>query len=178
MPREIKLGTVAGLVVSVMPSVIVGSISLWIILSVIGITAIKLSTGEAVIGGSIATGLHYADGTLHQWGHALAARRTGYSMIGIRYWGVLSASVYPMAEPALPASTHIRRALGGPIASITIGLVVTLVVLILPSSLGLVYWLASFIAFENLIVFGLGAFLPLGFTDGSTLLKYWDQGST
>jgi hypothetical protein len=42
----------------------------------------------------------------------------------------------------------------------------------LPSSLGLIYWLVVFAALENLFIYGLGALLPLGFTDGSTLLKY------
>jgi hypothetical protein len=33
--------------------------------------------------------------------------------------------------------------------------------------------LAMFVAAINLFIFGGGAFLPLGFTDGSTLLRWW-----
>jgi hypothetical protein len=35
--------------------------------------------------------------------------------------------------------------------------------------------LALFAFWNNLLFFTLGALLPLGFTDGSTLLKYWGQ---
>jgi hypothetical protein len=37
---------------------------------------------------------------------------------------------------------------------------------------GVAFYVAAFFALDNLLVFTLGAFLPLGFTDGSTLL-YW-----
>ena len=173
MPHEIKLGTRAGLQLSWMPSAIIGSIGLWIILSAIGLALIHLSIGEAIVGGLIAVGLHYAGETFHQWGHIQAARRAGYPMTGIRYWGMLSTSIYPVNEPPLSASIHIRRALGGPIASITLAIGLGLLGLMLPSSLGLIYWLVVFAALENLFIYGLGALLPLGFTDGSTLLKYW-----
>jgi hypothetical protein len=172
MPHEIKLGTLAGLQLSWMPSAIVGSIGLWIILSVIGLALIHLAIGEAIVGGLMAVGLHVAGEMFHQWGHARAARRAGYPMTGIRYWGVLGTSIYPADEPPLPASIHIRRALGGPIASITLAIGLGIIGLMLPSSLGLIYWLVVFAALENLFIYGLGALLPLGFTDGSTLLKY------
>ncbi len=35
--------------------------------------------------------------------------------------------------------------------------------------------LSLFFALENGLVFTLGAFLPLGFTDGSTLLTWWPR---
>jgi hypothetical protein len=175
MQREIRLGTLASLKLTARPSVIIGSIGLWVVLSAIGIVLIKLSPGEAIIGGLIATGLHYAGDTFHQWGHSLAARRTGHPMIGIRYWGVLSTSIYPADEPMLPAAIHIRRALGGPIVSIGLGIIVGLIALTMSSSSELLHWLLWFIAFDNLVVFGLGALLPLGFTDGSTLLHYWNR---
>ncbi|HEY4721741.1 MAG TPA: hypothetical protein VII92_07840, partial [Anaerolineae bacterium] len=99
----------------------------------------------------------------------------GYPMIGIRYWGVLSTAVYPADEPALPASIHIQRALGGPSVSIAVGILIGLVALALQNSAGILKWLALFTALDNLLVIGLGAFLPLGFTDGSTLLRYWSR---
>ena len=175
MQREIRLGTLAGLRLTARPSAMIGSIGLWFVLSAIGIALIKLSIGEAIIGGLIATGLHYAGETFHQWEHSLAARRTGHPTIGIRYWGVLSTSIYPADEPILPAAIHVRRALGGPIGSIGLGIMVGLIALTMSSSSELLHWLLWFITFDNLVVFGLSALLPLGFTDGSTLLKYWNQ---
>jgi hypothetical protein len=34
-------------------------------------------------------------------------------------------------------------------------------------------WVAALVLLDNLLVFTLGAFLPLGFTDGSTILRWW-----
>ena len=165
----------AGLNLTAKPSAIIGSLALWIVLSGVGLAWLKLSIGEAILGGLIATLLHWVSELLHQLGHARAARRTGYPMIGIRAWGVLSTSVYPDDEPPLPASIHIRRALGGPSVSIVVGILIGSLALTLRDSAGLLRWFAQFVALENLLVFGLGAFLPLGFTDGSTLLRYWGQ---
>ena len=35
------------------------------------------------------------------------------------------------------------------------------------------FWIAAFMTADNLLVYTLGAFLPLGFTDGGALLHYW-----
>jgi hypothetical protein len=40
---------------------------------------------------------------------------------------------------------------------------------------GLWYLPVLFFGLENLLLYGLGAFLPLGFTDGSTLLEWWPK---
>ena len=37
---------------------------------------------------------------------------------------------------------------------------------------GLPWWLAAFVVADNLLVFTLGALMPLGFSDGSTLLRW------
>jgi hypothetical protein len=34
-------------------------------------------------------------------------------------------------------------------------------------------YLALFFAADNFFIFTIGALIPLGFTDGSTILKYW-----
>jgi hypothetical protein len=44
--------------------------------------------------------------------------------------------------------------------------------LLLPTSNGIFYALIWFLAIDNLFILGLGSLLPLGFTDGSTIL-YW-----
>ena len=172
MKSEFKLTRLAGLNLTAKPSAIIGSLALWIVLSGVALALIKLSIGEAILSGLIATVLHWLSETWHQFGHMQAARRTGFPMTGIRYWGVLSTSVYPADEPPLPASVHIRRALGGAPVSIGLGILLGLVALALQNSAGPVKWIALFAALENLLIFGLGAFLPLGFTDGSTLLHY------
>jgi hypothetical protein len=172
MAKEIKLMNLAGLRLSAALSAIAGSLLLWAALIALAFLLLDLPLGEAILAGLLATLLHWLSELWHQLGHAWAARRTGYPMSGVRLWGVLSTSYYPRDEPELPGAVHRRRALGGPVASITLGIVGGLVALGLRSSGGLPWWLAAFAALENLLVFGLGAFLPLGFTDGSTLLEW------
>ncbi len=173
MQNEIKLGKPAGLNLSMMPSVIISVILLWLVLSGIGVWLIGLPAGKALIGGLAAVALHWLSGFVHQLGHAWAARRSGHPMVGVRLWGLLGASVYPPDEPALPASVHIRRALGGPQFSLLLSLVAGAILLALnPTSHQTSWWVALFFFLDNLLVFTLGALMPLGFTDGSTLLEW------
>jgi hypothetical protein len=175
--KEFRLGRFAGLHLGVMPSAFVGSLILWIGLSVLAISLLHFSWPMAIGMGFIATLLHWSAETLHQLGHAVFARRTGYPMRGIRYWGTLSSSVYPPDEPPLTGPTHIRRALGGPVASFLMALLGGLLFIVL-STLSVsdaLRWLAFFFLIDNLVVFCLGALLPLGFTDGSTLLRWWGK---
>jgi len=173
--NEIKLGQVAGLKLSAIPSAIVGSIVLWVALSGVAILWLKLPFATAVIGGLAATALHWASEVVHQIGHAWAARRVGHPMTGIRFWGVLGTSLYPPDEVSLPATIHIRRALGGPVASLLLSMVAALVALALRPFDGLAGWLAVFLFLHSFLVMTLGALMPLGFTDGSTLMQWWGK---
>src|SRR3954464_3158094 len=118
--NEIKLGKIAGLRVSAQPSALWSSLGLWAVLSALGLRALKLPAGKAVLGGLGATILHMSSEFAHQLGHARAAKQTGYPMTGVQFWWLLSASQYPPDEPALPNATHIKRALGGPKQSLRI----------------------------------------------------------
>jgi len=174
--KSFALGKVAGLHLTAHPSVIPAALVMWVVLSVVAIAILKFSPVEGIIGGFVAVVLHFLSELVHQLGHAYAARRTGYPMIGVRYWMVLGASIYPKDEGDLPAAIHIRRALGGAPASLLFTLVAGLIVFLLqPMMGGLLWWLAVFLFLDNLFVFTLGAFLPLGFTDGSTLLHWWGK---
>lgn len=172
MDTGYKLGSIAGLRLSAQPSTIISSIVLWVILSGVAIGLLNLSPGWAIAGALVAIALHWLSVLIHQFGHALAARRAEYPMMGIEFWLLLSCSLYPKEEPALPADIHIRRALGGPIASLVFTLLAGACALALHAPGGIFWWVAFFFFLDNLLVFTLGAVLPLGFTDGSTLL-YW-----
>ena len=172
---EYKLGRLAGLSMSARPSAIAGTILLWAILSAIGFWLLDLPFGVALAAGLAAVALHWASEFLHNLGHAWAARRAGYPMIGIQLWGVLSASIYPPGEPALPGRIHIRRALGGPLGSLLVTLATGALALALRPLGGAIWWVALFFFLDNLLVFTLGAMLPLGFNDGSTLLRWWGK---
>jgi hypothetical protein len=72
----------------------------------------------------------------------------------------------------LPANIHIRRALGGPVGSLLLTLLAAVIGLALRPLGGTPWLVGAFFFLDNLLVFTLGAFLPLGFTDGSTLLEW------
>jgi hypothetical protein len=169
------LGTFLGLQFTLLPSAIFALGLLWTGFAWVGIQWLNLPAFQAVAGGLIVALLHWVGEVWHQYGHALAARQVGYPMRGIEFWWFLGRSVYPVNEPKLPARVHIRRALGGTPASLLLTLLAGGLALGLRELGGLGYWLALFSFLENLLVFTLGAFLPLGFTDGSTLLRYWGK---
>jgi hypothetical protein len=174
--KAIQLGKVAGLKITAYRTAFYGFAILWAVVVVAAMLLLEAPPGEALIGGLILTMLHYFSELWHQLGHAWAARWVGYPMIGVRYWWILGQSIYPNNEPELPGSTHIRRALGGPAASFLlwfVGFALTIIVGNLnTSSLLVLLWVLPLFALDNLFVFTLGAFLPLGFTDGSTILRW------
>ncbi len=170
--NEISLGRVAGLKLSAKPSAVAGSMVLWAALTGAGVALLHVPLRAAIVGGFVAMLLHWASDVVHHLGHAWMARRTGYPMTGISLWMILGTSLYPPDEPVLPASVHIRRAVGGPIAS-GLASIVALVVALALRPLGGVAWLvAAFLFLDNLFFLTLGALMPLGFTDGSTLLEW------
>jgi hypothetical protein len=173
--REYQLGRLAGLNLSVVPLALAGSILLLVLLCSIGIGVLNLPIGEAILGSLLAVLLHWISVTAHHLGHAWAARRTGYAMMGIRFgmWGLLASSVYPRNEQALPAKIHIQRALGGPLGSFLVSIFALAVAFVLRAVNDTLGWVGIFFFLDNLLVFTLGVFVPLGFTDGSTLLQWW-----
>jgi hypothetical protein len=164
---QAKLGKV---VLSADVTALVGSIILWLVLMVVGIFFLGYSLPKAVVMGFAAMILHWVADLLHQAGHALAARSTGYPIVGIRAWGLLSSTVYPPGESSLPRSLHMRRAIGGPVASLLVSLLAAAALLLLQNG-SWIWWLDLFFLLDNFLVFTIGALLPLGFTDGSTLLR-------
>jgi len=175
--RNLELGRLFGLRVTARPEALAGTLALFALFAAIAGFVLRLPAGEALVAGLLATLLHWLSDIAHNLGHAIAARRTGHPMSGMRlgFLGVLVASVYPRDEPALPAAVHIRRALGGPIASVVFGIVAGALALALRPSGGLAWWLALFVTVENIVVFGLQVFVPLGFNDASTILHWWRQ---
>ena len=167
---------VMGLEVSARTAAIPGFVGLWAMLAVAARFGLGFGWGQAVGGGALGTLAHFLGEFLHQVGHATAARRTGYPMRGMRFGmlGVLALSQYPEDEPNdLPARVHIQRALGGPLFSLGLGVIVGLVTgFAFGPPLGLPEAVLFFFAAENLLVYCIGALLPLGFTDGSTILRY------
>lgn len=173
MSKRYPLGHAGNLAISAEPSAAAGAVLLLVIFSTIGRRVFRLSPREALAGGLLATALHFLSDLWHHAGHARAAERTGYPMTGVRLWGVLGTSLYPPDEPELPGEVHSARAMGGPKASAWLALAGAVAAL-LTRPLNRVAFMASvMLALENLLIFSVGAFLPLPFleTDGTTLRR-------
>jgi hypothetical protein len=162
---------------SVTPPAAIGSILLLLALIAVASSVLGLSVGAAILGSLLVLILHWASEIIHQIGHGWAARRVGHPMIGIRlgtFW-LLSTSIYPADEPSLPGAIHIRRALGGPLASLLLSVVAAIVAGALRPLGDMLWFVSIFFFLENLLIFTLGSLLPLGFNDGSTLLHWWGK---
>jgi len=175
MNKTLKLGSLAGLKILVKPTAIIATIVIWLVFTLIGRKVFKLTPKQALLGGFIATEIHWVSELWHHFGHAQAAKQTGYPMSGVCANGPIAASLYPPDEPTLPANIHIKRALGGPIASGILTLVMVIITIAMRPIGGAYLMVAVLALFENFFVFTIGAFLPLGFTDGSTILHYWNR---
>lgn len=171
--KDFRLGRLSGLELSAGHSAISWSIALWSVMAALAALILRMPVGTAVGMGLAVSILHWFSELVHQFGHAVAARKTGYPMTGIRFWGLLSTALYPDDEPALPAEIHVRRALGGPIASLVLTFIAWLLMTAARGDDGPLWWIAVFFFAENLLVFTLQAFVPLGFNDGSTLWRWW-----
>lgn len=170
--KQITLGTLAGLNIRMRDNAILGTSLIWVALSAFGLLVLRIPMDMAVFAAATATMLHWASELWHHLGHNYIARRLGYPMEGITLWWFFAVSRYPRDEPELSPGTHIKRALAGPAASLLLSCLAGLLVLALNTQGGLAWWVALFFFWDNFAVFTIGAFLPLGFTDGSTLL-YW-----
>jgi len=175
--KSYRIGHIFGLDIYLLPLFFLGTLLMWAGLIGIGVWLLDLQIQEAIISGLAATLLYWLSGMIHYLGHAFAAQSTDYPMSGIRLgrFVLLGETLFPENEPILPGRIHIRRALGGPVANLIVSTAVGLFTLTTPAPGGMVRWLALFFILSNFVVYTLGALLPLGFTDGSTLLTWWNQ---
>lgn len=161
--------------ISAAPNAYVSLSALALATAIVAGVALQLPPALALGWGALYVIGHLFNELVHHAGHAVAARQTGYPMRGIRLVYVLAVSLYPKDEPRLPARVHIRRALGGPVASALLSIAWGVVALAVRDSAPAARWLVWAIWFDCLLIFTLGAFLPLAWTDGGTLLHYWPR---
>lgn len=130
----------------------------------------------AVFFGFLGASLHFVALIFHHLGHAVAASLVGHPMEAVQLgrWLVLGTSVYPEDERELPGRIHIQRALGGPVGSLILGLICLGLTARL-SAEGVGSWLLLWLGADSIFVFFLGVFLPLGFTDLATILRWWGR---
>jgi hypothetical protein len=173
MKRSIKIGRLFGLEIRAMPSTLLSIITIWTALTLLAIRLLRWKPEKAILTGLLATLIHYTSDFWHQLGHAQVAEQTGYPMSGMEFRGPIAISQYPRNEGMISADVHIQRALGGPIFSLILSVLSGVLMLALRPLGGPAFVLVIFTFVDNLLVFTVGALLPLGFTDGSTLLHWW-----
>lgn len=172
MKPQVKLFNLMGLTFYGTPLLVVGVLFGWGLFAGLAIALFDIPTGEAILGGLLLVFLNEAGEIWHQFGHAIAARRTGYPMTGVSLWLTIGTSLYPDDEPELSGKIHIQRALGGPIFSLIPAIITGIIALALQPFDETPGWIALF-CFVNMIgVFVIGAMMPLGISDGSTILRY------
>lgn len=170
--REYRLGRLGGLWLSARPSALAGALGMWLLLGALATRLLGLPRGAAARVAGAAVGAHWLSGIWHHLGHAFAARTTGYPMQGIRLWGILATSVYPTDEPSLPPALHLRRALGGPLASAALAALAALGLRATGDARPATKWLLRWIALDNLLTYTLQLLIPVGFNDGTTLWRW------
>jgi hypothetical protein len=169
-----KLARLFGLDVSVQPSAGLTYGVLGIGLLVYAAVRLRLRPPAALSFAGGVLVLHILFVMVHHLGHAAAAWSVGYPMIGVRLYGPLASSVYPEGEPPLLARLHLRRAMGGPVASVLLALLIALLGPIYSRHrVGRVIW--RILLLDNLVDLGLGSLLPLDFADGGTIRRYWPE---
>ena len=173
--KRYPLFSIFGITVSALPSAVWGLAGLAVAQVVLAHLLLDFTLVESIAGGLLAALLFEVSEVIHHLGHAWAAKRTGYPMVGIRFWFVLGRSVYPRDEPELPAAVHIQRALGGPVLSLLTGILGALVALALGTTEGLLPALVIYFAVVNVFVLSLGALLPLKWIDGGTIRYWWGK---
>ena len=176
MAQGRTIARLAGLDLRVAPSAAASFLLTWGALTVAGVRLGGLSRRAAALGGLVAAVGHWDAVLVHHLGHALAARSTGHPMTGVDFRGPLGVSLYPDDEPTLPAATHRRRALGGPLLSAANGLLFAGLALALRRRGGAPYRVAQLLCADNLGLIAAGSLVPLGPTDGGTLLRLHGQG--
>jgi len=175
MSRTLKLYKIGHFNVMAKANIFPGGAALWAVISLAGYFLLHFSWATALTLGLACTAIQYLSESWHQLGHAAAAKSTGYPMSGFMYVWVLAVSLYPKDEPELPAEIHIRRAWGGPIASFLVVLVSGFLLRAAGGPSSFIDFLLWFIFLDNLLVFTIGALIPLGFNDGSTILYWWPR---
>ncbi len=172
MNRSFNLGEIMGLKIKARPTALVSALVIWLVVGFLGTKLLKFKPEKAIAGGFLAMLIHILSEWWHQFGHAQAAEQTGYPMEGMEFIGPLAQSQYPAQEGVLSAEVHIQRALGGPIFSLLLAVVSALIALALRPFGNPALLLTLFSVADNLLIFTVGALIPLGFTDGSTLLHW------
>ncbi len=171
--RKFHLGRIYDLDLIVEPQFIIACLGLSVFMAGLGMWLLRLSLTSALLGGLAFGMLHVLSIFLHDWGHGIAARSTGYPMTGIEFgrYGLLATTLYPPNEPTLPSRVHIRRALGGPVMSLIATVFLGAFTLLLPAQ-SVAWWVVLAGAVHNFLSLAFQAVVPVPWADGGTI-AHW-----
>ena len=169
MRDSFTIGRIAGISVGVNWSwlIVFALISWTLAVSIFPSTNPGLGDGAYVAMAIVAAVLFFTSLLLHEYGHALQARRDGMEIEGITLWLFGGVAKFKGMFPS--AGAEFRIAVAGPLVSLVLGLLFLGVpmVLGLPAAVdGVVFWLGSINL--ALLVFNLLPALPL---DGGRILR-------
>jgi hypothetical protein len=117
--------------------------------------------------------------TVHITGHAISARKAGAPMDAVYVPVGMPRTIY--FDNDVPPDVHIKRSLGGPIASM-LALAISVALFVLAPARTLFRELAELAVLGHGFI-GLGSWLPIPGVDGAILLHWWrrmrqDQASS
>ncbi|MGJ3239353.1 MAG: hypothetical protein ACFE0Q_11655 [Anaerolineae bacterium] len=163
--------------VRVQRSAQLGVIIMLVICTALALYFTDLTLLDSLVAGVLATLIFWLSDLVHQYGHFFIAKRIGKPSTGLTLWWVLGSTTYPRDEGRLTPQTHIKRASGGPIASVLFVLLWGSVALAFWSVGGMLQFLIGWALYVQIIVFTLGALTPItmgGFnSDGAIILQSW-----
>src|SRR5207249_2793620 len=168
MGSSVRLGRIAGIEFGVNWSwLVVFALIVWTLASgIFPSTNPGLSNGAYIAMAIVAALFFFLSILLHEFGHALQARREGIEIDGITLW--LFGGVARFKGSFLTAGSEFRVAIAGPLVSLVLGALFVLIALIngIPSAVdGVVSWLGYINL--SLLVFNLIPAPPL---DGGRVL--------
>jgi Zn-dependent protease/CBS domain-containing protein len=168
MGSSIRLGRIAGIEFGVNWSwLVVFALIVWTLASgIFPSTNPSLSKGTHVAMAVVAALFFFLSILLHEFGHALQARREGIEIDGITLWLFGGVARFKGSFPS--AGAEFRVAIAGPLVSLALGLLFVLIALVngIPSAVdGVVSWLGYINL--SLLVFNLIPAQPL---DGGRVL--------
>lgn len=159
--------------VSAERSAYVGFVLVSVVMFVAALTQLIGTGSDRLMAALLATLGYYLCLAIHHTGHYLAGLYAGYPFERLHLYWAIARDVYPPNEPPLAANIHLRRALGGPAASILAALACLLLALISPGGILRFVFLSGLWA--NLLIFTLGALIPAFGLDGDVIRRYWPQ---
>lgn len=137
------------------------------------ITQLNGTGSDRLMAAFLATAGYYLCLAIHHAGHYFAGLYAGYPLERLHFYWAIARDIYPPNEPRLAANIHMRRALGGPTASVLAALLCALLALIAPGGILRFVFLSGL--WINLLIFTLGALIPAFGLDGDVIRRYWPQ---